>query len=395
MGRAAELAGFTWHSRTTSTHRRITDTDSLRYAPKGWLFCASIEPTTPEEWSHWQATLDADYDHVSHIYRPREFARALAGMVAEQLGAQSGTEPLTASMRGVPSQRTQHPSQLVFHGPVIYVDDVDSWLHGAKSERDLFLRTVFTKGMSHQEQREYRFLVWSDAEPEHECHLLRASPALVDSMTGSGNSLGPPRIPELQPIEDDDSARHSSLAPNPLIGSRMWLNLADKVREQAEQLGAIVQPHRLDPESPPSNLRARTATYEGVTALWNAVRLFHDRVAESVERKNAAAAAAWFAEQDIRTLCATFDGPIAGIEISDDGFIVVHIALPKWPDMECRLAVAPSGHSTIKMDEGGHGCVIIALDSFYRRDVGEQVKDFVEGYGRQDSKKTPDKRLGE
>ena len=199
-------------------------------------------------------------------------------------------------------------------------------------------------------------------------------------MTGSGIGLGPPRIPELEHVDEDDYPTWSSPEPNPIIGSRMWLNLAYKLREQAEQQGAIVRPHRLDPKSLPSDFRARTATYEGVTALQNAVRLFQDQVAESVDRKNAATAAAWFAEQHIKTLCATFDDPIAGVEISDDGYIVVHIVHTEWFYAECRLAVAPSGHSTISMDADALGRAIIALDPFYRSDVGEQVKDFIDNY---------------
>ncbi len=257
LNRAAELTGFGWRSHTTSTHRTISETSTLDYMPKGWLFCASIAPTTPEEWSDWRATLDVDYNHVSHIYRPREFAHALAGMVAEQIGPQTGTDPLTASLRGAPSHQTQHSLQMVFHGPVVYVDDIDSWLNEAKSEDELFLRAAFTKGMSHQAQREYRFVVCSDVEPEHDHHLLRASPALVDTMTGDGNSLGPPSFPTMEPVEDD-SPRYDDAEPNPLGGTKTWSKLADDMREQSKQPGAIMQPHRLDSEPLPSDFRTRT-----------------------------------------------------------------------------------------------------------------------------------------
>ncbi len=377
LNRAAELTGFGWCSSTTGTQRTVSETNTLRYTPRGWLFCASIAPTTPEEWSDWQATLDDGYDHVSYIYRPREFARALGSMVAEQIGAQAGMGPMTSSLPGKASHRTQHPLQIVFHGPVVYVDDVESWLLGAKSEDELFRRSVFTKGMSHQAQRKYRFMVCADVEPEHDCHLLRATPALVDTMTGDGNSIGPPGFPTMESVEDD-SARHDDVKPNPLVGHRMWFNLVGAIREQAEQPGAIVRPHRLDSETLPSDFRIQTAAYAGVTALRNKVRDFHELIDETEERRNAVTAAAWFAEQDIRILCETLEDPIAGISISEDGFMLVHISLHEHPEMECRLAVAPSGHSTIKMEKGSRHSFNLTLEPFCRNNVGEKVKEFVE-----------------
>lgn len=275
LNRAAELVGSGLRHHTTSTRRTVTETNTLDYAPKGWLFCASITPTDPEEWSAWRSTLDASYDHVSHIYRPREFARALASMVAEQLGAQSGTAPMASSLRAVPPHQTQHAFQIVFHGPVSYVDDVDRWLYEAESGGDLLLRTVFTKGISHHAQREYRFVVWSQAKPEHEYHLLRASPALIDAMTGSDSSPSPPVRPTIEPIEESSPQQHST-ERNPLGGTRLWSDLVASLWRKAKQPSAIMQPNQMDTESLPSDFRARTATYAGVAVLRNKVRDFHE-----------------------------------------------------------------------------------------------------------------------
>lgn len=128
MNRVAELVGFAWRRNTTSTHTKVSESETLDYAPVGWLFCASIEPLTPEEWASWQATLEDGYSSKSYIYRPREFANALGHMAADQLGPQGAMVPVRSTIEGLPPSETSHLSQPVFHGPVLYVDDVDSWL---------------------------------------------------------------------------------------------------------------------------------------------------------------------------------------------------------------------------------------------------------------------------
>ena len=117
LNRLSKLAGFEVRHRTTSTRREASETYTLDYAPVGWLFCTSIEPSTPEQWTSWRATLEDGQVSVSRIYRPREFAYALGQMAAEQLGPQGVLIPLKSSLRGLPSSLTQHPSQTVFHGP--------------------------------------------------------------------------------------------------------------------------------------------------------------------------------------------------------------------------------------------------------------------------------------
>lgn len=378
LNRSAELTESGLRFRTTGTHNKRGETTTLEYAPKGWLFCASIAPTTSEEWEEWQATLDPSYDHVSHIYQARAFARALAGMVAEQMGAQGRVIPVTSSLRGFPSQRTHHPSQLIFHGPVVYVDDVFSWLYQARSGDEFFLRAVFTKAMSHQAQREYRFVVASEAQPEHEHRLLRASPALVNAMASGGDSAEAPVIPVME-LAEDDYGSPNGMEPNPLGGTKMWLDLGSALREQAKQPDAVMKASRPGPDSLPADFHTLTATYAGVTALRYKLGDFHEWIGENAEIRNAASAAAWFAERDIRTLCETFGDPIAGISITEDGFIVVHVALSERPDLDCRLAVAPSGEAILTMTEGHRGQELVADNPFNRADLGQKVKDFIEG----------------
>ena len=377
LNRAAELVGFDWKTQTISTHRTVTRTRSFEFSPQGWLFCAAIAPATPAGWQEWWDALGEGYCHASPIYRPQEFARALGSMVAAQLGPQGPVFPTTSTLKGWPPSRTEHPMQSIFHGPMVYVDDVDDWLHSAISEQEYFLRAVFTKNRSHQAQREYRFVVWAEEPPKNDTHLLRASPALLDAMSGPRDDPGPPVIPRMQPAAYDPP-RDNSATDNPLGGEKTWQNLASAIKERVQQPEVAVRPHPLDPASMPDDFRLRTSIYSGVEALRQKISDFHSLEDETVECRHAVTAAAWFAEQDIRTLCESFDDPIQGISISPDDFIVVQVAPSQWPGLECRLAVGPSGESAIKMDAGPRSRFVESIGQLHRANVGQAVKEFVE-----------------
>lgn len=378
LNRLSKLVGFEVRHRTTSVRRDGSETYTLDYAPVGWLFCTSIEPSTPEQWRSWGGTLEDGRDHVSHIYRPREFAFALGQMAVERLGPQGASVPLTSSLRDRPSSRTLHPSQTVFHGPVVYVEDVDAWLRQATSEADYVLRSVFTKSATHRDQREYRFLVWSESEPDCDAYLLDASPALIDAMTRRGNDPTPLAIAAAQPDGRVAGAEHSGAAqPNPLDGTDIWLGLAKSMGERARLPGAVVRPSRPDPASPPADYDRQLATYAAVTALRRRVESILRMDDQSAEFKQAVAAAAWFAEQDLRALCAEFDDPVTGISFDDDGYIVIRIEVAELADAACRLAVAPTGESAITFATGDLKRLTLGVAPFYRANVGQQVREFI------------------
>ena len=104
--------------------------DAVPAAGAAWVYCAFIEPETPEQQAAWRAAMPACRDAVSPIRRPREFARALGAMVAEQVGPQGRTVLLRSSVGGR-ELRTAHRSQTVYHGPVVYAEDPDRRLESA------------------------------------------------------------------------------------------------------------------------------------------------------------------------------------------------------------------------------------------------------------------------
>ena len=183
INRAAELTGSTFRTNTTGVHTTRSNTQSLRVGKNGWIFCTSIEPTTNDEWAGWRGTLEDGYNHVSYIRRPREFARALAAMVAEQLGPQGQPSVMTHSFEEAPTLRTRHGVQWLFHGPVIYVDDVYGLIRAATTKHELMLLPLFAKDREYQVQREYRFAIWAESEPLTQTTLLDATPAMIGTMS--------------------------------------------------------------------------------------------------------------------------------------------------------------------------------------------------------------------
>ena len=71
---------------TAPPERLPATTDEAHYGRNGWIYCAFIGPETPAEVAAWRGAMPRSDDTVSPIRRPREFARALGAMAAEQVG---------------------------------------------------------------------------------------------------------------------------------------------------------------------------------------------------------------------------------------------------------------------------------------------------------------------
>ena len=157
----------------------------VHFGRNGWICCAFTEPETAEERSAWRQAMPSGHDALSPIRRPRAFARALAAMAAEQPGARGQTVVLRSTM-DEQAFWTVHRSQTVYHGPVVYADDPVGRLERASSDLELLLLVVFLKHAAHRAQREYRFVVWAEEEPQEDRVDLWISPALLDAMQRHG-----------------------------------------------------------------------------------------------------------------------------------------------------------------------------------------------------------------
>ena len=126
------------------------------YSATGWVCCASIEPETTEEQAARYEATPAGCDGVSPIRRPRVFARALGAVAAEPAGPRGRLMLVRSTVEGEWSS-TAHRSQTVYHGPVVYSEDLWGRLARASSDLDLLLLLVFLKDVAMPCAGEYGF----------------------------------------------------------------------------------------------------------------------------------------------------------------------------------------------------------------------------------------------
>ena len=147
---------------------------------------------------------------------------------------------------------------MLFHGPVIYIDDVYALINSATSTYESMLLPLFTKAKKYQHMREYRFAVWAEKEPGQERELLTASAALIGAM-GLESPMSKPQImPIAEPLEplmeDEDydfNDEPDQLLPSPMEnvegGSGDLLDFRRRLFEQANDPATILRPNEIDP----------------------------------------------------------------------------------------------------------------------------------------------------
>ena len=287
------------------------------------------------------------YEVVSPIRRPREFARALGTMVAEQVGPRDRTVLLRNTMNGR-SFCTPHRSQTIYRGPVVYPDDPHRRLERASSDLELLLLLVFMKHPPQRRQREYRFAVWPEAEPAEDRLNLRVSPALLEAMRkgrpepeGSGFvSTGVEESSALEEIGGPGSSGtrvHVEAVPalaaeNPTIARRRYVERPGDVSE-------AVMAH----------------------AMVKALRAAVDEV--ETGRRQEAAAAAWHAEPVVCFLYSTFRAGIAGLRVSEDSFIVITAELSGNDRVRASIVAGPEGTCACRISTGDTHLASTASDA--------------------------------
>ena len=319
------------------------------HGTNGWVYCASIEPETAEEQVALRQAMPAGCDAVSPIRRPRAFARALGAMAAEQAGPRGRIVLLRNTVEGR-TFCTAHKSQAVYHGPVAYLDDPCRRLESASSELEFALLLVFVKHTAHRAQREYRFLVWAEDESEEEVLDLDVSSALVDAMLKprpepEGSGFVRPGAAEYSAVEDPAREGHS--------GGRA------RVEALPAFLGAgnpAVAPQPRDAETLAGDWRETATVRAAIEALREAVGGAHAGC------RRDAAAAAWQAERVLRFLCSTFGSGATGVQVGEDGFIVITAELPGDNLVDVSITVGPEGTCASRISAGGAHTAATAAD---------------------------------
>ena len=287
------------------------------------IFCTSVEPFNQHEWRQWSKALDDDYNHVTYIHRPRAFARELGSMEAEHLGPRGQLSSLTHAFEGLPTFSTDHPTQWILHGAVIYADDVYGLVEATASMFEFMLQPLFAKAKIYEAQREYRFVIWTETEPAEPFEVLSISQGVAD-IIGEGRKDGPPQWKldselakgELVSTESDTTKQDG---PKPEFAQESCNGLGRSLLQEIEEANSLEtelfrifarakdpatvhRPREISADDLPDNLRATTAIYSAVEALRSKVSEYQEIDDGFPERRLGVTSAAWFAEQDIRAL---------------------------------------------------------------------------------------------
>ena len=299
-----------------------------------WVCCAFIEPETEGEHAAWRAGMPAGRDAVSPIRRPREFARALGAMAAEQIGPRGRTLTLRSTADGQ-MFGTPHRSQTVYHGPVVYADDPYRRLESASSVLEFTLLLIFMKPAAHRAQREYRFGMDGGRAAR--------------SVGGLGSLAGAAR----RDAEAAEGARgqRSRVRRRGRVLGRGGSGRGRPVRRANAGRGAAPSSRGLrswrrratTPRAWQTSCARRRRAHAAVEALRAAVGRL------DAASSSAAAAAAWHAEPVVRLFCSTYGGGIAGVRVSDDSFIVITADVSGDEPVEVTIAVGPDGTCACKV----------------------------------------------
>ena len=170
-----------------------------------WLYCTAMRPMSNAECKVLLESLDPKYRHESHIPSARTFALMLGRAYVEAYGPpDDDMKPMSHSLDNGTEGTTFHRTALVVHGPVIYVDNPYDVCTGALRSRYSITRMLlplFTKGVKHSGQREYRFVILDKREPSATSKIMPATPELLAAYGRPGDSRGPMHVPEFHPAK--------------------------------------------------------------------------------------------------------------------------------------------------------------------------------------------------
>ncbi|MXZ89730.1 MAG: cadherin-like beta sandwich domain-containing protein [Dehalococcoidia bacterium] len=345
-GRDAEhntLAGSIGSRRrvtTTGTRTESVTTSRSRHThgKNGWILCTSIRPSDPTDLQKWRDSLDSTKDHVTTIESPRDFARALARMVASQLGPRGGPVTYTHPFS---KQGTTHASQSVFHGPVAYVDDPYAYVASAANPFEEMLRSAFFKHTRFRNQREYRFLVWCEDEPDELTPHLHVSQEMRASLAASDDEP-----PVLLPASSETSRTTSVATESEEPGKTPSVPPVGLDRPQASQEEAVVGSGEHDERDGADDQNGQGGVVVPIPVaiamqLARVQPILREVVLEA-DCDPQAAAAAFHAGWALETLLSSLVDPLATVEWRDGG-IIVTLNLPEDSGKEGRLALGPHG----------------------------------------------------
>ena len=326
----------------TKTTSRSASKTTHTYGKNCWIWCAAEEPSNDEEWNSWWRSLGEGYDHVTTIASQRKFARMLASAVVGQFGPTGQgltfTHPFT-------KHETKHPSIHVFHGLVAYVDDPHAYVSGATSDFERMLRAVFFKHTRYAYQREYRFVVWSNEEPEEPIMDLLVTPEILAAVRST-------------PVEDHTTAADPPSSPPighrpPIVPDHAVGEPTPVAEEAAAQQPGDTQAE-LEPRAHPAPqtvhvvLSHDDSMQSAVTTRFAAAMETFRRIALEEGNPAELSASAFHAEWIVMRLFLVFVDPVDSFDWSD-GVLAITFKTPDGSNTTAQMSIGPLGTAQYKI----------------------------------------------
>ena len=158
-----------------------TATSAVTFGKDWLIYCTSLGPEAGEE-DAWRRTFPKNYTSVALIYRPTQFAYALGLGVCEHIGATGKPAPMKGTFTGFKTSEVHRTSQIVLHGPVLYVDDPYRCIAEAEPGWAQICSMIFVKSREYSTQKEYRFAMLSIGPETGEVFDLPVSGMLRDCL---------------------------------------------------------------------------------------------------------------------------------------------------------------------------------------------------------------------
>ena len=225
---ALNLLGMVEANLSSQTSTRSShNADTMSYGGGSWIFCTSIQPKSNNEWRELRQSLPCSYNDYTTIHQPSKFAQALGLMFIDQVGPQDNEGTLTHGSKDTNPLITLHDSQLVFHGPVLYTDDVYKFLSASQHMELSYIYPLFVKDREHENQREYRFVMVGNDKVTSQYLDLQVSGMLRDS-------LAPAKIMSEVRVKPIARSQESNKSPN--LEPKYYAKREQKSRRKVESL---------------------------------------------------------------------------------------------------------------------------------------------------------------
>ena len=172
----------TVNARQKNTRSR-TSVERLTFSKDWMVYCTSMRPAKEEE-KAWRETLPDSYTSVAYIYRPSQFAQGIGLAVSEHIGTGGELQPLTSEYRGYRKVVEQRRTQMILHGPMLYVDNPYRYINEADIGWEKILAMAFLKSTekNYAAMKEYRFVILEIAPEVGEVFDLPVSGQLRDCL---------------------------------------------------------------------------------------------------------------------------------------------------------------------------------------------------------------------